>query len=158
MNQPRFGWTKHKLPVHAHVIDHHRADNAYQRLNKKIALWMFKNVGTMTAFWITLSLCLCAVPAVLFQMHAISIAVVFTSYGFYLLLTWGISTTFQAVMLPGLMVGQNLQNEAADARAAKQFEDTETVVDRLDLTTEGGITVINDKLDLIMNHLNVEGM
>lgn len=157
MIKPHFGHTKHGLPVHLRTIDHHPADSAYQRLNKRIALWMFKNVGSMTAFWITLFLCLCAVPAVLFQMHVISIVVVFTGYGFYLLLTWGISTTFQAIMLPGLMVGQNLQSEAADARSAKQFEDTEVIVDKLNLETEGGIKVLNDKLDKVIAHFEHGG-
>jgi hypothetical protein len=40
------------------------------------------------------------------------------------------------------MVGQNLQNVAADARADKMFNDTETIVDRLDTHTQGGITEI----------------
>lgn len=146
MREPHFGHTKTGKPVHHETHDYHKADSAYQRLNKKIALWMFNNVGSMTAFWITLFLCLCAVPAVLFQMHVISIVIVFTGYGFYLLLTWAISTTFQAVMLPGLMVGQNLQNQAADARSAKSFEDNELIVDRLDLETQGGLEVIESHL------------
>jgi hypothetical protein len=149
VKHPHFGHTLTGKPVHLRTHDFHPADTAYAKFNKLIALWMFKNVGTMTAFWVTLFLCLCALPAVLFQMHIIGITIVFTGYGFYLLLTWGISTTFQAVMLPGLMVGQNLQNEAADARAEKQFNDTEVIVDRLDLDTQGGLQVIEDHLKKI---------
>jgi hypothetical protein len=143
---PHFGHTRSGVPVHLHTHDFHPASGWYQKFNRRIALWMFRNVGTMTAFWVTLFLCLCALPAVLFQMHIVGVAVVFTGYGFYLLLTWGISTTFQAVMLPGLMVGQNLQNEASDARAEKQFNDTEVIADRLDLETQGGLQVIEDHL------------
>jgi hypothetical protein len=44
------------------------------------------------------------------------------------------------------MVGQNLQNEASDVRSTKQFEDTETIVDRLDTHTQGGITTLLDEL------------
>jgi hypothetical protein len=153
VNKPHFGHTQGGKAVHLHTHDFHPTNSVYQRVNKKIALWMFNNVGTMTAFWVTLFLCLCALPAVLFQMHIVGLTVVFTGYGFYLLLTWGISTTFQAVMLPGLMVGQNLQNSAADARAAKQFEDTEIIADRLNLETQGGLRVIKDQLDKIDKRL-----
>ena len=44
------------------------------------------------------------------------------------------------------MVGQSVQSEVADARAVKQFADTETILDRLDVNTPGGI---NDILDAI---------
>jgi hypothetical protein len=137
---PHWGFTRHGAAVHARTADHHRDDTAYQRFNKKVALWQAEKIGTMTAYWVVLVLCLCALPAVLDQMGVMSTQVFFARYGFYLLLTWGISTTFQAIMLPGLLVGQNLQNEAADARAAKQFEDTELITDRLDLHTQGGLT------------------
>jgi hypothetical protein len=43
------------------------------------------------------------------------------------------------VLLPALMVGQNLQSATADARAAKTFEDTEKILDRLDTHTAGGL-------------------
>jgi len=49
------------------------------------------------------------------------------------------------ILLPALMVGQNLQNAAADARTAKMFEDIEvvkadmlTALDRLDLPVLAG--------------------
>ncbi len=41
-----------------------------------------------------------------------------------LVVSWT-SQAIQLVLLPALMVGQNLQNVAADARAAKTFEDVE---------------------------------
>ena len=49
--------------------------------------------------------------------------------------------------MPAIMVGQNLQSAAADARAEKQFDDTEIIADRLNTSTKGGITVILDKLN-----------
>ena len=47
-----------------------------------------------------------------------------------------------------------MQQAASDTRSSKTFEDTETVVDRLDLETEGGITVINAKLDKVLSYLD----
>jgi hypothetical protein len=52
VKNPTHGFTKHGLAVHAKIMDHMRDDTAYQRFNKKVALALTKNVGTMTAFWI----------------------------------------------------------------------------------------------------------
>lgn len=58
------------------------------------------------------------------------------------------------MLLPIIIVGQNLQNAAADARAAKTFDDVETVkqaqataLDRLDEHTAGGIKTVLDRID-----------
>jgi hypothetical protein len=56
------------------------------------------------------------------------------------------SNWIQLILLLALMVGQNLQNIAADARAAKTFNDVEMVLDPLDKHTQGGI---KDVLDAI---------
>jgi hypothetical protein len=144
--RPHWGFTRHHgFAVHAQTIDHLKpaaGDSRYQRFNKRIALWMTQNTGTMTCFWIIELACLLALPSVLFSMGLIHLKLLLTSYGFYLLLTWGISTNFQAIMLPALAVGQAIGRQADDARAAKQFEDTEQIADRLDCTTEGGITEV----------------
>jgi hypothetical protein len=65
--------------VHKRTDDHLPPRTAYERFNKRLALVITQNVGTMTCFW-------------LFCMISLS-------------------------SLPALMVGQNLQNEAADAHA-----------------------------------------
>ncbi|MFZ0058590.1 MAG: hypothetical protein WAL35_00905, partial [Acidimicrobiales bacterium] len=52
-----------------------------------------------------------------------------------------------------LMVGQNLQNEASDARSTKQFEDTEMIADRLDIHTQGGITDLLEAIDKLRDDL-----
>ena len=74
---------------------------------------------------------------------------VFLSFGFDLLATWLLSTCFQLILLPGLMVGQNLQNAASDARAAKSFEDTEKIVDALDTHTQGGLKDVLDAVERV---------
>lgn len=48
-------------------------------------------------------------------------------------------TFLQLVLLSIIMVGQTVQSAASDARAAKEFNDTETILDRLDTNTAGGI-------------------
>ncbi len=141
---PHFGRTRHGLPVHARTADHHPAGTAYQRFNKRVAMALTGAVGTMTCFWLFCCLSLCSLPAVLsgfsvfhgvFPDWMIRVSII-------ALVAWVAQTLIQLVLLPALMVGQNLQNEAADARSAKQFEDTEVIVDRLDVSTEGGLAVV----------------
>jgi hypothetical protein len=141
------GITKDGLVVHKKTIDHHSTNSAYQRFNKKVAVILANNVGTMTCFWIFCIAAMTTLPSVLYAMGIIHTKMFFTSFGFELLATFVFSTFIQLVLLPGLMVGQNLQNEAADARSAKEFEDIEVIVDRLDLNTQVGLKDLKDYID-----------
>lgn len=150
--KPHFGFTRTGHAVHLHVTDHMADGTAYQRFNKKVAVWLTAKIGTMTCFWIFLLLAFTSLPATLVLatlFHAPAHTVVLTfalSYGFIFLVDWLCQNVIQLVLLPGLMVGQNLQNAASDARSAKQFEDTEVIADRLDLNTAGGIAAIEAHL------------
>jgi hypothetical protein len=150
-NQPTHGWTKiggHLRPVHARVLDHMPTDSAYQRFNKKVALALTKYIGTMTCFWVFCLLALCSLPAVLSGFHVFQSAfpAVLIKASIIALVAWVAQTFLQLVLLPSLMVGQNLQNEAADVRAAKTFEDVETIIHALDLKEQGGITDLRNDL------------
>ena len=48
--------------------------------------------------------------------------------------------------MPVILVGQAVSAQASDARSAKEFEDTEIIVDRLDTHTTGGIREILDAI------------
>ena len=65
------------------------------------------------------------------------------------LIAWIAQTFIQLVLLSIIMVGQNVQSLAADARSANTFKDAETILDRLDLHTQGGLKAIMDRLDEI---------
>ena len=65
------------------------------------------------------------------------------------IIAWIAQTFLQLVLLSVIMVGQNLQAAASDARAAKTFEDTERIVDRLDLDTAGGLKDILDAVNAL---------
>jgi hypothetical protein len=65
------------------------------------------------------------------------------------LIAWIAQTFIQLVLLSIIMVGQNVQSLAADARSANTYKDAETILDRLDLHTEGGLKAILDRLDEI---------
>jgi hypothetical protein len=65
------------------------------------------------------------------------------------LIAWIAQTFLQLVLLSVIMVGQTVQSLAADARATNTFKDAETILDRLDLHTQGGLKAIMDRLDEI---------
>jgi hypothetical protein len=153
--RPTHGWTRLGFPVHAKTIDHLPTGNAYERFNKRMALAITRGVGTMTTFWIFCILALLSLPAVLSGFSAFR--GVFPGWlikaSIIALIAWIAQTFIQLVLLPALMVGQNLQNDAADARAGKTFEDVEDLkkstvilIDRLDCRTEGGISDLRDEL------------
>jgi hypothetical protein len=124
------------------------AESAYQRFNKQVALALTKYIGTMTCFWVFCVLALCSLPAVLsgFSVFNGFFPTVIIKASIIALVSWVAQTFLQLVLLPSLMVGQNLQNEAADARAAKTFEDVEKLMGLLDLKVAGGISDLRDDL------------
>ena len=153
---PTHGFTKLGQAVHRRTVDHLPADTPYARLNKKVALALTKYVGTMTCFWVFCVLSLLSLPAVLSAFHAFHgvFPAVLIKASIIALVAWVAQTFIQLVLLPALMVGQNLQNAAADARAAKTFEDVEDArncirqaLTLLDIHTEGGLKVILDAID-----------
>jgi hypothetical protein len=139
MGRPHFGFTRAGHEVHLSTHDYHKTDTAYQRFNKWAAIWITKNIGTMTAFWVFTVLAAFVAPSCLFAAGYIHWHFFITSFGFELLATLVLSTWLELALMPAIMVGQNLANSASDARSAKQFEDTEIIVDRLDTHTQGGL-------------------
>ncbi|MGO9321275.1 MAG: hypothetical protein ACLQBY_10810 [Solirubrobacteraceae bacterium] len=65
------------------------------------------------------------------------------------LVAWIAQTFLQLVLLSVIMVGQNVQSLASDARAANTYKDAETILDRLDVHTQGGLKAILDRLNEI---------
>lgn len=148
MREPMHGYTKAGQAVHGHVRDHFPAGNAYQRFNKRVALGITTYVGTMTCFWVFCALALCSLPSVLSEFAAFhhTFPTWMVRASIIALVSWVAQTFLQLVLLPSIMVGQNLQNVAADVRSAKTFEDVERVLDLLDTHTQGGL---KDLLDAI---------
>ena len=128
-HHPEHGFTKSGKPVHGKVLDYHAAGSAYQRFNKRAAIIMTNKTGTISTFWVFCLISLLALPSVLVAAHIIPASTVgiLAALAFQMLISWFAQTFVQFVLLPGLMVGQQLQNEASDARSAKQFEDVEEI-------------------------------
>jgi hypothetical protein len=66
------------------------------------------------------------------------------------IIAWIAQTFLQLVLLSVIMVGQNVQSLAADARSTNTFKDAETILDRLDVHTQGGLKEIFDRLNEIV--------
>jgi hypothetical protein len=148
-HHPQHGYTKHGRAVHGKTKDHLPAATRYQRFNKDAAVWITDKVGTMTCTWIFCVIALLSLPAVLTTASIIpanALPTVVTRASTIALISWIAQTFLQLVLLPAIMVGQNVQSEAADVRAAKTFEDVETVLNKLDMKVEGGISQLRDEL------------
>jgi hypothetical protein len=102
--------------------------------NAKLALVITRSVGTMACAYVFAAIALISLPAAISSGQVI------------IIVAWVAQTFLQLVLLSIIMVGQTVQSAASDARAVKEFADTETILDRLDVNTSGGI---KDVLDAI---------
>jgi hypothetical protein len=90
------------------------------RINERIGLWITTMVGTMWCAYLFAGIVFLGLPSAI---HA----------GFmYLILMWLSSSFLQLVLLPIIIVGQNIQNKAADLRAQATHEYTSSIMHRLD--------------------------
>jgi hypothetical protein len=136
LSRPHFGHTKSGLAVHARTIDHLAAGNPAARFNKWLAVKISRGVGTMWCAYIFAAIALYGLPRAL---HPGGAGIV----------SWIAQTFMQLVLLSVIIVGQNIQSEAADARQAKTFEDVEAVrdaqalaLDRLDAVSARQETIL----------------
>jgi hypothetical protein len=105
--------------------------------NAKVALVITRSVGTMACAYVFAAIALISLPAAINSGQVIVIV------------AWIAQTFLQLVLLSIIMVGQSVQSAASDARAAKEFTDTETILDRLDSHTAGGIKDVLDAIHAI---------
>jgi hypothetical protein len=108
--------------------------------NAKIAVFVTNLVGTMWCAYAFTLLALIGLPAAL-------------QPGGEGIVAWIAQTFLQLVLLSVIMVGQNVQSLAADARAENTFHDTELILDRLDVHTEGGLKAVIDRIDALERRL-----
>ena len=85
-------------------------------LNGRIGLLITTLVGTMVCGYIFAIIALISLPAAI------------TSHNLTVLIAWISSNFLQLVLLPIIIVGQNLQAKASDTRALQTYEDAEAVL------------------------------
>ena len=118
-----------------------RAMREVNGVNAKIAVFVTNVVGTMWCAYVFSILALMGLPVAL-------------KPGGEGIVAWIAQTFLQLVLLSVIIVGQNVQSLAADARAEDTFKDTEAILDRLDVHTEGGIKVLLDRLEALERRLD----
>ncbi len=143
---PRHGYTKDGTPVYGRTHRYVKMDTAAQRFNAAFGLKITLLVGTMWAAYLFAAIAFVSLPSTI-KTHSPTVLVL-----------WLSSEFIQLVLLPIIIVGQNIQSRAADARAAKTFEDVEDArkkvehaIDLLDVHTEGGL---HDAVTLIIDAIN----
>jgi hypothetical protein len=117
--------------------------------NAKFAVIITSGVGTMACAYLFAVIALISLPAILIQANVLKnsdVPTFFTKPGLILIVSWIAQTFLQLVLLSIILVGQRVQSAASDARALKEFEDTEVILDRLDTKTQGGLTDVLDAL------------
>ena len=85
-------------------------------LNGRIGLLVTKGVGTMWAAYVFLALTLVSLPGVI------------ASGSVIVLVSWIAQTFLQLVLLPIIIVGQNIQASAAEARAKATYDDATAIL------------------------------
>jgi hypothetical protein len=119
-----------------------RAVGEVEGFNAKFAVIITSGVGTMACAYLFAILALISLPAILIQANVLKNSDVpkfFTKPGLILIVAWIAQTFLQLVLLSIILVGQRVQSAASDARASKEFENTEVILDRLNTRTAGGL-------------------
>jgi hypothetical protein len=108
LEQARFHIPRLVLSRHVHADVH--GDNLVGRINTRLAVTITKVVGSMWCAYIFALLALISLPAVIATQNAMDIV------------AWVAQTFLQLVLLPIIIVGQNVQAAASDARAESDHE------------------------------------
>ena len=112
---------KPRLVLSHHVHKTVHGDNPLGRFNTWVAVKVTKSVGSMWCAYVFAAIALISLPAAISSQQAI------------IIVGWIAQTFLQLVLLPIIIVGQNVQAEASDARAES---DHETLISIHTLTSE----------------------
>ena len=93
------------------VADQHPTGSAFARFNTRLGLRITVMVGTMLAAYVFTAIALLSLPSAI------------SSHNLTIIIAWLSSNFLQLVLLPVIIVGQNVQAAAADKRAEATFND-----------------------------------
>ena len=95
----------------------HPQDKLINRFNRRVGLGITTSVGTMWCAYAFTAIALVSLPAAIMSNNAIVI------------IAWIAQTFLQLVLLPVIIVGQNIQAAAADARSSATYEDAGAILE-----------------------------
>jgi hypothetical protein len=102
-------------PIKTNDFRKPKSDSVFARFNAKFGLKVTLVVGTMWCSYIFTILALFALPSAIKQ-------------GTYFIVVWLSSSFLQLVLLPIIIVGQNIQAAASDKRSEETYKDAEAVL------------------------------
>ncbi len=113
--------TRSKTHVPRLVLSHHthkvvHGDHPIGRFNTRIAVAITRTVGSMWCAYAFAVLALVSLPAAIRSNDPI------------IIVAWIAQTFLQLVLLPIIIVGQNIQGKAADKRSEETYNDAEAVL------------------------------
>jgi hypothetical protein len=129
-------------PIRTNDFRRPKNDNFFTRLNARFGLKVTLVVGTMWCAYIFTIVALFALPSAIHQ-------------GTYYIVVWLSSSFLQLVLLPIIIVGQNIQAKAADKRSEETYKDAEAVLKESEeiqkhlLAQDEAITSILDRLEAL---------
>ena len=103
--------------IEARKQRHPKVESTPTTLNQKIGYQITRGVGTMWAAYIFFGLTLVSLPAVIMKGDPV------------LIVSWIAQTFLQLVLLPIIIVGQNIQAASAEKRAILTYEDAAAVLE-----------------------------
>jgi hypothetical protein len=115
VRHPRSAELRHGSPVKTSDLRRVNHENPIVRFNARFGLKITLVVGTMWAAYLFTFLALLALPSAIKQ-------------GTYFVVVWLSSSFLQLVLLPIIIVGQNIQANAADKRSEDTYKDAEAVL------------------------------
>src|ERR1700689_4020884 len=102
-------------PIKTNDLRRPKSNSFFAKLNARFGLRITLVVGTMWCAYIFTVLALFALPDAIKQ-------------GTYFIIVWLSSSFLQLVLLPIIIVGQNIQAAASDKRAEETYKDAEAVL------------------------------
>ena len=118
MSKPSYNYEQHPR-AEARKDEHpsQKLANGKIGLNERIGLLITKGVGTMWAAYAFFALTLVSLPAALASGNTL------------IIISWVAQTFLQLVLLPIIIVGQNLQAKDAERRAIATYEDAGAILE-----------------------------
>jgi hypothetical protein len=146
VRHPRSAELRLQGPVKTRDLRRTNSDNILVRFNAKFGLKITLVVGTMWCSYIFTILALFALPSAIKQ-------------GTYFIIVWMSSSFLQLVLLPIIIVGQNIQAAAADKRSEDTYKDAEAVLKESEeiqnhlLAQDKAISDILDRMGTMMQRI-----
>lgn len=144
--------TRHHLTraVRLSPAEIRRATREVEGFNAKLAVVITHAVGSMAMAYVFCLIALTSLPAILIEAGVLTSSDVpkfLTRPGLILIVAWIAQTFIQLVLLSIIMVGQDVQSIASDARSENTFKDTQAILDALNTETKGGLRTVLEAVE-----------